>query len=162
MNGKTIFFQQLFVTLRSKKMKQLTFVFYGILLLMSCQAGSICNKLAEVDSLIVSEEYDSAYQTLLLLENTNIKNEDDIAHYNLLKVQTSYLVSKPLISADSLLNMVIDYYQKANNLEKLADAYYYKAYCSYLNKDMKLSILFHKKAEESAKLSRDCRLILLV
>ena len=158
MNGKTIFFQQLFVTLRSKKMKQLTFVFYGILLLMSCQAGSICNKLAEVDSLIVSEEYDSAYQTLLLLENTNIKNEDDIAHYNLLKVQTSYLVSKPLISADSLLNMVIDYYQKANNLEKLADAYYYKAYCSFLNKDMKLSILFHKKAEESAKLSNNKRI----
>ena len=139
-------------------MKQASLIVVGFLMLLSCQTGSISRKLTEVDSLVFKEEYDSAYQMISSIDETTIKNQEDQAHYNLLKVQTGYLANKPAASPDSLLDEVIDYYQKHNNSEKLADAYYYKAYCSFLNKDMELSILFHKKAEESAKISNNKRI----
>ena len=138
-------------------MKQASLIVVGFLMLLSCQTGSISKKLTEVDSLVFKEEYDSAYQMISSIDETTIKNQEDQAHYRLLKVQTGYLANKPAAFPDSLLDEVIDYYQKRNNSEKLADAYYYKAYCSFLNNDMKLSILFHKKAEESAKLSNNKR-----
>ena len=139
-------------------MKQASLIVVGFLMLLSCQTGSISRKLTEVDSLVFKEEYDSAYQMISSIDETTIKNQEDQAHYNLLKVQTGYLANKPAASPDSLLDEVIDYYQKEGNAEKLADAYYYKAYCSFLNKDMELSILFHKKAEESAKISNNKRI----
>ena len=139
-------------------MKQASLIVVGFLMLLSCQTGSISKKLTEVDSLVFKEEYDSAYQMISSIDETTINNQEDQAHYNLLKVQTGYLANKPAASPDSLLDEVIDYYQKEGNAEKLADAYYYKAYCSFLNKDMELSILFHKKAEESAKISNNKRI----
>lgn len=128
-------------------MKRLFFVVGEILLMIGCETGSISNKLTEVDSLIMREEYDSAYQVLSSIEKTVIKDQEDIAYYNLLKVQSGYLVSKPLTSADSLLNEVIAYYQKKKNDDKLADGYYYKAlgYCN--DKDYKQSIHYFKEAE---------------
>ena len=93
-------------------MKQASLIVVGFLMLLSCQTGSISRKLTEVDSLVFKEEYDSAYQMISSIDETTIKNQEDQAHYNLLKVQTGYLANKPAASPDSLLDEVIDYYQK--------------------------------------------------
>ena len=114
-----------FVAKMRMKMKQASLIVVGFLMLLSCQTGSISRKLTEVDSLVFKEEYDSAYQMISSIDETTIKNQEDQAHYNLLKVQTGYLANKPAASPDSLLDEVIAYYQKRNNSEKLADAYYY-------------------------------------
>lgn len=121
--------------------------------MIGCETGRISNKLAKVDSLVVKEEYDSAYWVLSSLEKATFKNQEDIAHYNLLKVQTGYLASKPVVSADSLLDNVIAYYQKHKNSDKLADAYYYKAVGCSMRKDFKLSIHYYKQAESVAEQS---------
>ena len=93
-------------------MKRLLFVIGGVLLMIGCETCDISTKLTKVDSLVIKEEYDSAYQIVLSIDETKIINQKDLAHYNLLKVQTSYLVNKPVVSADSLLDKVIDYYKK--------------------------------------------------
>ena len=136
-------------------MKQASLIVVGFLMLLSCQTGSISRKLTEVDSLVFKEEYDSAYQTISSIDETTIKNQEDQAHYKLLKVQTGYLANKPAASPDSLLDEVIDYYQKRNNSEKLADAYYYKAVGYGMRKDFKQSIPYYKKAELLAEQSGD-------
>lgn len=128
-------------------MKQTIIVLSVLLFFLSCDTGGISRKLSEVDSLVIIEEYDSAYQIVLSLDGASIKNKVDIAHFNLLKVQTGYLVNKPIPSADSLIDEVISFYQKSNNPEKLADAYYYKAVGCSMRKDFKQSIHFYKKAE---------------
>jgi hypothetical protein len=97
-----------FVAKMRMKMKQASLIVVGFLMLLSCQTGSISRKLTEVDSLVFKEEYDSAYQMISSIDETTIKNQEDQAHYNLLKVQTGYLANKPAASADSLLDEVID------------------------------------------------------
>ena len=136
-------------------MKQASLIVVGFLMLLSCQTGSISKKLTEVDSLVFKEEYDSAYQMISSIDETTINNQEDQAHYNLLKVQTGYLANKPAASPDSLLDEVIDYYQKKGNAEKLADAFYYKAIANYYKKEFKSSISFLKEAELLSKQSNN-------
>lgn len=130
-------------------MKRLFFVVGGILLMIGCETGRISSKLAEVDSLIVREEYDSAYQLLSSIEKVTLKKQADIAYYNLLKVQIGCLVNKPVIFSDSLLDNVITFYRKHNIADKLADAYYYKAIGFNQKRNYYQSALFYKKAESS-------------
>ena len=134
-------------------MKQASLIVVGFLMLLSCQTGSISRKLTEVDSLVFKEEYDSAYQMISSIDETTIKNQEDQAHYNLLKVQTDYLANKPAASPDSLLDEVIDYYQKEGNAEKLADAFYYKAIGFNTQKKYQESMACYKKAEYYANQS---------
>ena len=131
-------------------MKQASLIVVGFLMLLSCQTGSISRKLTEEDSLVFKEEYDSAYQTISSIDETTIKNQEDQAHYKLLKVQTGYLANKPAASPDSLLDEVIDYYQKEGNAEKLADAFYYKAIGFGMRKMYQQAIQYYKKAEMKA------------
>ena len=136
-------------------MKQASLIVVGFLMLLSCQTDSISRKLTEVDSLVFKEEYDSAYQMISSIDETTIKNQEDQAHYNLLKVQTGYLANKPAASPDSLLDEVIAYYQKRNNSEKLADAYYYKAVGFNRKRNFKKSIELYKQAELLTKQSNN-------
>ena len=139
------------------KMKRIFFVLLVPLLLLSaCGGGKGNEQLDKVDSLVTAEAFDSAYQTLMAIDKRDITTDADHAHYNLLKVQTSLLTSQP-VSADSLLNGVITYYEEHIDHEKLADAYYYKAICEYKKKDPQQSIVFYKKAEQQADLSGDLR-----
>lgn len=135
------------------KMKRTFFVLLVPLLLLSaCSGGKGNEQLDKVDSLVTAEAFDSAYHTLMAIDKRDITTDADQAHYNLLKVQTSLLTSQP-VSADSLLNGVIAYYEEHIDHEKLADAYYYKAICEYKKKDPQQSIVFYKKAEQQADFS---------
>lgn len=132
-------------------MRRILFVMCGILLLVDCEKGNISKKLIEADSLVAREEYDSAYQMVSSLDETTIVSNEDKVHYDLLKVQTGYLVSKPQASADSILDEVIAYYQEKNNKEKLADSYYYKAIGFNRTRNYNQSVIYYKKAEYFAE-----------
>lgn len=127
------------------------------LLLTGCGSKSIQPQLAEVDSLIVAELNDSAYNIVLSIDEQRISKSEDRAHYNLLMTQTSLLANKPLPS-DSLLDEAIRYYQEVHDSEHLADAYYYKGASLYLNHDIQQSLLFYKKAETEIGNSGNVRL----
>lgn len=138
-------------------MKRLLFVIGGVLLMIGCETGSVSKDLAYVDSLIVREEYDSAYWMISSLNETTINAQEEKAYYNLLRVQTGYLVRKPIESPDSLLHEVIRFYLRNMDREKLSNAYYYMAITSYNNKKLEESILYYKKAEEMAERSSNKR-----
>ena len=139
------------------KMKRTFFVlFVPLLLLSACGGGKGNEQLDKVDSLVTAEAFDSAYQTLMAIDKRDITTDADQAHYNLLKVQTSLLTSQP-VSADSLLNGVIAYYEEHVDHEKLADAYYYKAVSANARQDYQESIMYYKKAEQLAELSGNLR-----
>ena len=138
-----------------KNMRHIIYVIGGMLLLIGCETDSISKKLTEADSLVSKEEYDSAYQVVSSLDEVTIKNQEDMAHYNLLKVQTSYLVSKPLEFADSILDDAIIIFQKNKDIEKLTDAYYYKAVGYNRSGNYKKSIELYKQAELLSNLSNN-------
>lgn len=123
------------------------------LLLSNCQTKRMNSQLLVVDSLIEVEKYDSAYQLITTISPVGL-SPNDYAHYNLLRVQSAYLVNKPLLSSDSLLDNIISYYEQHANYEKLADAYYYKALGWSYKQDFQKSILLYKKAEHFAEESR--------
>ena len=127
------------------------------LLALGCQTHRSNNSLVEVDSLVVAELYDSAYQTLMAIDERDISTDADRAHYDLLKVQTSLLTSHP-VSADSLLNGVMAYYEEHVDHEKLVNAYYYKAIRTNSQRDYDKSIVLYKKAEMQADISGNKRL----
>lgn len=134
--------------------------FYLLLLLVatiSCHDNSMNERMGEIDSLVVRELYDSAYASVLRINRSELTNREDLAHYHLLLVQTSLLTKHPdtLTMLDSL---VIPYYNNIGNHEKLAEAYYYKAYKIVKQMDLPNAILWYKKAEEQAILTNKLRL----
>ena len=131
------------------------------LLLLSLMTGcfnkSITERLDEIDSLVVNEKYDSAYARVLRIDKSELVRREDSAHYHLLLVQTSLLTqhSNTLAKLDSL---VIPYYNKVGNHEKLAEAYYYKAYGEVMQNNIPHSTYLFKSAEEQAAYTSNTRL----
>lgn len=138
-------------------MKIKTLLFILFILLTACNGIQISERLNQVDSLIVKEQYDSASVLLQNVAEAPIKKDEDQAHYYLLSTQMGYLTNQPLLS-DSLLDLAIIYYNKVGNLQKLANAYYYKSYRSRINQDYLQAILYGKEAERMAMGTNDTRL----
>ena len=114
-------------------------------------------KLADIDSLIIQEHYDSARAILNSL-NEKTMTEEDKAHYYLLATQLGYITKHPLPS-DSLLDIALAYYKKVGNNQKLADAYYYKSVrAEKTNHNYPQAILYGKEAERLAMNTNDIRL----
>lgn len=113
-------------------------------------------RLAEIESLIISENYDSAYHILHLIDSKTIAPEEDKIHYDLLNVKVGCLVGHPL-SSDSLLDVVIQDYHENKNNDRLSDAYYYKAVYECQNAQYQEAIISLKKAEELAEKTRNLR-----
>ena len=114
-------------------------------------------QMVEIDSLVVQELYDSAYASVLRIDPSELTSREDSAHYYLQVVQTCLLTQHPdtLNMIDSL---VIPYYKKVEDHEKLADSYYYKAYGIRNQRLFPEAILWFKKAEEQAFLTDKFRL----
>lgn len=126
-------------------------IFIVALLAFGCQTHKSSKSLAEVDSLVVAELYDSAYHVVNTVIEPSELSPEEKAHYDLLRVQTAYLVNQPLATSDSILDGIISYYEQHVNHERLADAYYYKAHELGSKHDFKNSILLYKKAEQLAQ-----------
>lgn len=136
-------------------MRKIVLLLLGAALLLGCQQGKISQQLSEVNELLAAELNDSAYQKINEIDESAISNPADKAYYTLLKVRSALLVGKPVVSADSLLDGVIAYYEQNPDKEKLTDAYYYRAIVSSNQKDYKQAILLYKKAEELAVQSKN-------
>lgn len=132
------------------------FVWGGILLL-GCNLNGNSVRLANIDSLVVAELYDSAYQILKKYDSGVIRNQRDKAHYNLLRVQLGYLMNEPIELSDSILDNVISYFVQHIDHEKLADAYYYRAIGAYKKGDSQQAIMLYKNAEYQANQSGNLR-----
>ena len=125
-------------------------------MLTACNGMSVSENLNLIDSLIVRDQIDSAYTIHNSLKET-VMNPEDQAHYRLLATQFGFITNHPLPS-DSLLDMAISYYKDVNNIEKLADAYYYKSARLRINQDYPQAILYCKEAERLAAQYKDYRL----
>lgn len=136
--------------------KKIVPLFFLLFLISACNGIQVSEKLDQVDSLIVKEQYDSACVLIKDVEKAP-KNDDEQAHFYLLETQLGYLTNQPLES-DSLLDLAIIYYNKVGNHQKLADSYYYKAYRSEITQDYPQAILYCKEAENLAKNTNDIRL----
>ncbi len=135
-----------------------TFYFLLLSLAMAdCHQRSMTERMSVIDSLVVQEMYDSAYASVLRINRSELTKREDSAHYYLLLVQTSLLTQHPatLTILDSL---VIPYYNYKENHEKLAEAYYYKAYDMVRQRDTPTAIQLYKIAEEHAILTSKPRL----
>lgn len=138
-------------------MKKIIYLLLLPLLMSSCFKESMTERLNSIDSLVVSELYDSAYASIMKTNRMELRTLEDSAHYHLLLTQTSILSSHSdtLVMLDSI---VIPYYNKVGNHEKLAEAYYYTAYIKVLEGDIPNAIFWYKKAEEQAMNSTNLRL----
>lgn len=137
---------------KEKEMRRTCIIpFVLTILVYSCQNRQVNKSLAMVDSLVAEELYDSAYNLVRSVDGERISNQKDLAHYNLLKVQTGYLTNNPFLNSDSILDLVISYYEQYPNKEKLSDAYYYKAVGANAKGNYQQSILLYKQAEQYAE-----------
>ena len=114
-------------------------------------------RMNEIDSLVVHEQYDSAYASVRRIGGSELITLEDSAHYHLLLVQTGILTHHS-DTVNMLESLVIPYYNKMENHEKLAEAYYYKAYGKVMQRDFPEATLWYKKAEELALHSSKYRL----
>lgn len=140
-------------------MKQVcVFFVFVIFLAFGCQREKVNKNLSEIDSLIVGELYDSAYHLVETMDESNFYTPEDLAHFNLLRIQTAYLVNKPLAYSDSILDKLIVFYEEHPDNEKRIDAYYYRAIGTNAQQDYQKSIILYKKAEKLAEITGNKRL----
>ena len=134
-------------------MRKITQLFTLLFLITACNGIQLSEKLSQIDSLVVREQYDSA---TIMLEDAAKESmtEEERAHYYLLTTQLGYIANQPP-SSDSLLDLAIMYYNKVKNNQKLADAYIYKSYRSRIDQDFPQAIIYGKKAEQLAMNTSD-------
>jgi tetratricopeptide (TPR) repeat protein len=130
--------------------KNFAFAIFASLSLCGCGYQSISQKLRAIDSLVSDEKYDSAYYEVKKINTESIKSPDDSAHYYLLLYRSSMFIGSSF-PPDSLIDYSISYYEKADNGEKLCDAYYYKAVAEVNKGKYNQAIVLSKQAEKWAK-----------
>ena len=138
-------------------MKRLIYISILLLSFVACDNKSVTSRLDDIDSLIIKNQYDSAYTHINSVDKSELNTDEDIAHYWLLKTQTGYLVNKP-DSSTKLDSLVIPYYINSGNRDKLAEAYYYSAYRNLISGNLPQAVALYKSAEEQATQSKDHRL----
>lgn len=114
--------------------------------------------LAQIDSMLVHDQVDSAKTCLEQIQLTNIGNKADSAYYYLLLAESRYRFKGP-DSSDSSTNFSINYYKDTFDKEKLARAYYYKGVNTYKSAEPQEGILLVKQAEELAEKTNNLILI---
>lgn len=139
-------------------MKQVSlFLVFVIILAYGCQSKGVNTNLMEIDSLIVAELYDSAFHLVETMDESDFHTPEDLAHFNLLRVQMAYIINMPIEASDSILDEILTYYSRHQDEEKKAEAFYYMAIGAYRNKEYQRSIMLYKKAEQSAIITGNLR-----
>lgn len=138
-------------------MKKIIYLLLLLSVLTACLEKNVTKQMDQIDSLVVREKYDSAYARVLGIDMSKLSSPDDSAHYYLLFAQTSVLTDHPDTSV-MLDSIVIPYYIKTGNHDKLAEAYYYKGYKTLGTSKIPEAIILFKKAEEQALYTANLRL----
>lgn len=128
--------------------KIVTFIFVTICIAIGCNSNKATVKLDIVDSLLINEQYDTADSILSEIE-ISLLNNSDKAHYYLRKKQLACVLQKNDTS-HMLDSIVIPYYRETGNKEKLAEAFYYKAYDYIIVNNISEAVNFYKRSEELA------------
>lgn len=117
-----------------------------------CGGRKVNNMLAHADSLISKEQDDSAMTVLKEIEEKGLKDEGDIAYYNLLMTQVRYRLYLPPLPDSAMMNKSIEYFKKnGKDKELFARSYYYKGVTDEERGNVKSAILNLKIAENTAK-----------
>lgn len=138
-------------------MKKLIYILLVMVFVCACGNRSAKDKLVAIDSLVVQELYDSAYTLLSNIDTTLLNNMDTKAHYYLRRKHLGYLTSHS-DSSNVLDSIVIPYYTSTDDKEKLAEAYYIKAYGEYNSGHKAEGVIAYKRAEEFANQTNNLRL----
>ena len=138
-------------------MKRLIYILPLVVIAIACNNRTAEEKLVAIDSLVVQELYDSAYTVLTGIDTTLLNDMETRAHYYLARKQVGYLTSHR-DSSNVLDSIVIPYYTSTDNKEKLADAYYCKAYGEITSGKMNEAVIDYKRAEELVNQIDDPRL----
>lgn len=125
-------------------MKYLWFLFF--VMLSACGRTDTQMKLAHIDTLLHQDSLETAIEAFNGVRIDEIKNKEDSALYYLLKTQIFYRQYQT-IKSDSLINYSIDYYERTQNKQKLAESYYYKGETLYEMGEKRQAMVLLKKAE---------------
>lgn len=139
-----------------KKSQIITLI--ALLIISSCEHKRIWDQFNEIESLTDREQFDSAYVKLSKINEGTLCNDDERAHYYLLRTQLGYLTHKP-DSTNMLDSLVIPYFSQKNDCKNLANAYYYKGYGIATKGDYAKTIYYYKKAEEQAIVAGNDKLV---
>lgn len=118
-------------------------------------------ELVTIDS--IAEEQPTRAESLFLQLPAGIKNmtQENRAFYNLLQTKIEILLDKKIVS-DSIINTVIDYYEKVHDDHLLSYAYYYKAKISLFSEVYPLAILYALKGLDKARITGNYKLMALI
>ena len=138
-------------------MKRLLYIIVPILLSSACSRNAVSERLAEVDSLVAHEQYESADVLLSKIDTVLLSDINNKAHFYLLQTQLTCILHKDdnLSMLDSL---IIPYYDKTKDCRSLANAYYYKGYGQVKVGKYAEAIYYLKKAEEQSMATNDVKL----
>ncbi len=129
--------------------KNLIIVLLTLLITSGCENKNVWNQINEIESLTDQELFDSAYVKLSKISEGVLCNDDERAHYYLLRTQLGYLTQHP-DSTNLLDSLVIPYYSQKKDQKNLSCAYYYKGYSIATKGDYAKAIYYFKEAEELA------------
>jgi len=141
--------------------KNLIIVLLTILITSGCENKSVWNQINEIQSLTDQELFDSAYVKLSKISEGVLHNDDERAHYYLLRTQLVYLTLHS-DSTNLLDSLVIPYYSQKNDQKNLANANYYKGYGDVTKGYYANATCSFKKAEELAINIKDDKLLFKV
>lgn len=122
-----------------------------LLIISSCEHKGIWDQFNEIESLTDREQFDSAYVKLSKINEGTLCNDDERAHYYLLRTQLGFLTQNP-DSTNMLDSLVIPYFSQKNDQKNLVNAYYYKGYSKVTRGNYAKATYYYKKAEELALL----------
>lgn len=104
------------------------------------------DKLKKIDSLVISEQYDTAFALIKGIKLKDIKTNKERAYYGIIKTHIN--IGKDIEQKnDSLLDNSIRYYEKTGALNELARAYYYKSINAFERGNKEQNMYYMKKAE---------------
>lgn len=129
--------------------KNFIIVLFALLMTSSCENKSVLNQIYEIESLTDQEFFDSAYVKLSKIGESALCNDDEKAHYYLLRTRLGYLTQHP-DSTNMLDSLVIPYFSEKNDHKNLANAYYSLGYRLVIKGDYANATYYFKKAEELA------------
>ena len=137
--------------------KTISFILFLLLsmlasMLPSCSGRESCydSRLVAADSVLRSNDPDSALLLLIAIDGRQLSTDGDRAYHALLLTQAQYRCYVD-ITGDSTINVALDYYKRhKGEQEKLTRSYIYKGAVTEVQGDPERAITFYKKAIDLA------------
>ena len=132
-------------------MRSILIYLIACLMLAGCSA-KVDSRLAEADSLLCAESYDTAFSLLKSVDANSLRGRGNKAYYALLYTQAQYKCYDP-IRSDSLIDVAVDYYGDSGDYDKRIRSLIYKGAALADMGDKFEAIDWYKKAEAAADTS---------